>query len=192
RVGLGRRAEGGELGGIGAEPIADGRGARAKGEEASGAGDQLTVAGGVIELPVGDLALEYDIADAESDEVAVARGVRHVPRGEEDGGGVGASHGAQVGGAGGRQEGPGRARAVVVGWAEEEVAPFRILMPVVPRHVLVYHGPRRGMHGDVLDQPLADHPDAAAVAERLAILAARSHLRLSYPNDPWHACRRAF
>src|SRR5262249_7768577 len=68
RVGLAHYAEGRALGGIGAEPIADGRGARAKGEEASGAGDQLTVAGGVIELPVGDLALEYDIADAESDE----------------------------------------------------------------------------------------------------------------------------
>src|SRR5215510_6902195 len=99
---------------------------------------------------------------------------------------------AEVGGAARRHEGPGRACAVVVWWAEQEVAPFRILMPVVPRHVLVYHGPRRGMHGDVLDHSLADHPDAATVAERLAILAARSHRRLSYPNDPGHACRHAF
>src|SRR5215510_2705235 len=91
---------------------------------------------------------------------------------------------AEVGGAARRHEGPGRACAVVVWWAEQEVAPFRILMPVVPCHVLVYHGPRRGMHGDVLDQALADHPDAAAVSERLAILAARSHRRLSYPKGP--------
>src|SRR5204863_7231652 len=53
--------------------------------------------------------------------------------------------------------------------------PFRIEMPVVPGDVFLDHRAGGRMRRDVLDLALAEHPDLAPVAQRLAIIGAGAH-----------------
>src|SRR5277367_4573719 len=50
--------------------------------------------------------------------------------------------------------------------------PLGVEVAVVPGHVLVHHGSRGRMRGDVLDLAFADDPDLAPVAQRVAVLSA--------------------
>ena len=79
----------------------------------------------------------------------------------------------------------GRARARWVRRAEEHFVPGGVEVAVVPRHVLLHHGAGERMERDVLDQPLAEYPDPAAVVQGLAVLAAGSQGRSSRWSSTW-------
>ena len=185
RIRLPNYAKRGPLLGVLTEAVADGGGARAEREETPGARDEVAIARGDGELLRRDLPLQHDVANAQGDEVAVARGMRHVPRRGEYGRRITPAHGAEIGRAPRRGEGPWRARARRIRRAEEQILPGRIVVAVVPRHVLFHHRAGEGMERDVLDQALADHPDAASVAQGLPVLATRPHRRSSSGSSTW-------
>ena len=174
-VGLAHHLQCRTLGRIRAQAIADGGRPRAEREEAPGARDRLTIALGAGDLLGRHLPLPGGFENAQRDEVAVPRRVRHVARGEEDRGGVAASHRAQVGGRPRHREGPGGAGAPGVGRAQQGVLPRRVVMAVVPRDVLVHHPARGGMGSDVVDQTFPDDPDPASIAQRGSVLLSRPH-----------------
>jgi len=198
-VGLADHAKRRPLDRILAETVADGGGPRGEREEPSGPDDQVAVAGRAGKLLWRHFALEDHVADAERDEVAVPRRMGHVPRGQEGRGGIAPPHRAEIARALRRGEGPGRALPPGVERAEDDRLPLGIVVAVVPRDVLLHHGTGGGMNRHVLDEALADHPDAASVVQGFAVLAAGPHWvllmsprvggsrRISYPNGPSHA-----
>ncbi len=175
RVRLPHDAQRGALGGVGAEAGPDGGRARREGEEPPRARDLVAVRGRGGGLRGRDVAPADHVVDAERDQVAVGRRVRDVARGLEQRGRAGAAHRAQVVRRPGHREGPRSPDASRVGRGQQPLLPRGVVVAVVPEGVLVHHRAGGGVHGDVLDQPLADHEHAAPVAERLAVLAPGPH-----------------
>jgi hypothetical protein len=175
RVGLAHEREREPFGRIRPHAVADRRGTGRERQESPGAGDPIAVGSSVRDLLGRDVALLGRVEDAERDQVAVRGRVRDVAGGQERRRGKALAHRAQVLKALRQREGPGAASATGVGRRQQDVLPLRIEVTVVPRDVLVDGRPRGRVHGDVLDQALADHPHATPVAQRLTVFRASPH-----------------
>ena len=169
-IGLAHDAEGGALGRILPHAIADRGTAAAEREEPLGARDHLAIGGGIGDLPGRDIALLYRGQQAERDHMAIGRRVGDVARAEERCGGKAATHADKVVRAA-RHE-VGKWHAIV---AEHGIGPGRIGMAIIPGDIFIDHRAGGGMGRDVVDQAFAHHPDTTPVAERLAVIGARSH-----------------
>ena len=175
RVGLADQTQRNALARVLAHAVADRGGAGREREKAPGAGDRVAMPRGVRDLLRRDVALLDRVEDAERDQVAVGGSVRDVAGALERRLGEAAAHPAQVVGAARQDVRPGDAAARTIGGRQDDILPLRVGVTVVPRDVLVHRRARGRMDRDVLDEALANDPQPAPVAQRLAVLGARPH-----------------
>ena len=174
-IGLAHQLQRGTLGRVFPHPETDRRGAAAEGQKAAGRGDHLAIGRRIGDLLRGDVALLHRGQDTHRDQMAVGGCVRDVAGRLKDRLREGPAHADQIVGGFWQDTGPRGTPALRGGRSEQDVLPFRIEVTVVPGDVFLDHRACRRMGGDILDAAFAEHPDFAAVAQRLAVIGAGAH-----------------
>ena len=127
----------------------------------------------------------HHVLQAEGDELAVAGGVGHVPAGDEMHGADLPSESLQILGRLWRSHRDRTPLAVAVGRGQQDILPVGVEVAVVPGHVLIHHGRRGRVGGDVFHATLAQDPDVAPVAQALLVISPCPHVSPSLDGaDP--------
>ncbi len=174
-IGLAHQLERDPVGRIGAQALADDRGAPAIRQKTAGAGDIVAIGrrrGNVLGRCVAGLRRGQH---PECNQIAVGRRVRNVAGAQKNRLGKGPAHADQIGAGFWRDIGPGHGLAVCRMGRQQELAPFWVEMAVVPGAIFVDHGARRRVAGNVVRPAFAHDPYPAPVTQRLAIVSSCPH-----------------